>query len=597
MLPPNLNKWKLNRETENLLFFAQLIEEMLFNFSLEHFKLPALNTHTLCMELLGVLKQVDSRLLDPENLSPIGAELKAEIDRDPALDTLLGNQKANITRDLEDSTAGPFRHAAHTLNNLLATTYLPATVTLLRKKITDGDKEGITALTKNYLTELTYRGYSLEYIFFENKNHFFEGAEPKSIEDLSAFDAFVDLFPLEPKTWTVVFRTGKDFKYLREFPPQLNVTAGTEKPDLHFPRNPENIGIFLDRKFKLPHYLCFQNVTALDGFSARYAMEEKLLLVDGLAKFHVHRTELEWSRAALIFDAEKKHVGVFSKPVPAAMKRLDQNARQSSVFINDTAGAIFSENLSEASSLKLSRALKIHEMALKAPAPETQLRELLSMLELLFEPQEEEEERVPHLITRVVPYLIIGFPAKLAADLIKSIRNAGSKEAVDILYGVEHGHNLIEKCLLLVFTEENRQNRERLCRCLGSHPLLVHRIDSLSRAFISAPAIRASLEAYAGEIAWQIHRAFRAVKLGSHSGSNVSVVNKLVENIHSIADRVMNVLLDEISRKKTGTTIERIHQEILLQSQRHFEILEMRKDEICGRDNFNCLLFGDENPV
>jgi hypothetical protein len=326
-------------------------------------------------------------------------------------------------------------------------------------------------------------------------------------------------------------------------------------------------------------------------------MEEKLQILDGLAKYHIHRTELEWSRAALIFDADKTHVGVFNKPVPAILKRPDQNARQWSAFIKDTAAAIFSKNLDEVSSLMLSRTLRIHEMALKAPAPETQLRELLSMLEVLFSPQGDEDERAPQLIDRVVPYLLTGFPAKLAADLIKSIRNAGSKKALDILYAVEHGHNLIEKCLLLVFTEENRKNREQLCLCLGNHPLLIHRIVDLSKAFISAASVRTTLEAYAGEIAWQIHRAFRAVRLGSHSGRNISVVNKLVENIHSITDRVMNVLLDEIGRKKTATTIEKIHGDIRNHSQRHFEILEIRKDEICNRDNFNCLLFGDESPV
>jgi hypothetical protein len=59
----------------------------------------------------------------------------------------------------------------------------------------------------------------------------------------------------------------------------------------------------------------------------------------------------------------------------------------------------------------------------------------------------------------------------------------------------------------------------------------------------------------------------------------------------------MNLLLDEIGRKRNGTTIDRIHQEILLQSQRHFAILETRKEERCTRDNFNCLLFGDESPA
>ena len=595
MLPPNLNKWSLKRETGNILFFAQLIEELLFNFSLEHFKLPALNTHTISEELLQVLDQVESGFLGPENLVPIAAELRAKIERDPALDTLLGGNKTAFIQGLEDTASDYFKSAMRTFNNLLAEKYLQTTSALLRDRVEDGDRGTIVALTKNYLTELIYRGYSPEYIFFESKDHFFEGPNPEKIEDMSAFDGFLDLFPLEARKWTVVFRTGKDFKHIQTLPPHLEVSATTEIPDLRFPQKPENIGIFLDRKFKLPNYLTFRDVAALDGFSARYAMEEKLLLLDCLAKYHIHRTDLEWSRAALVFDSEKRNVGVFGKPAPAILKRPDQSARQFPKFLTDTAAVVFDKNLDRDSSLRLFRALQVHDLAIRAPAPESQLRELWSVIELLFTPEGEKEKSIPNLVARLVPYLTTGFPAKLAADLIKSIRNSGSREALDILYSVEQGKNLIEKCLLLVFTEEHRENRARLRHCLGNHPLLIHRIDYLSKAFLSAESIHTTLEAYGEEITWQVQRAYRTIRLPSQTGGNVSVVNKLVENLHSIADRAMNVLMDEIGRKKEETTIENIHEEIFLQAQRHFEILEKRKSETCNRDNFNCLLFGDES--
>lgn len=597
MLPPNLNKWTVNKETENILFFAQLIEELLFNFSLEHFKVPALNIHTLSEEILRVIEQIESGRFDPEGLPPIVDELNSEIDRDLALEPLLKDKKTAVIRELQaDASLKNLTISVRALNTLLKNEYLRSTTTLLREKMVHGEKGEIVSLTKNFLTELIYRGYSPENIFFENKNHFFEGSVPERIEDLSAFDAFVDLFPLKMKKWTVVFRTGKDFKHIHKFPPHLNVSATSEKPDMRFPRKLENIGIFLDRKFKLPHYLTFQNVTALDGFSARYAMEKKLLLLDYLAKYHIHRTELEWSRAALVFDSEKANVGVYGKPAPAILKKPDQNARQFSTFINDTAAAIFNEKLDEGSSLRLFRALQIHEMAIRAPAPENQLRELWSIVEVLFTPEGKEPEKISQFASRLIPYLTIGFPAKLAADLIKSIRNSSSKDALEILYSIEHGHNLIEKCLLLIFTDENRDNRDKLRRSLGNHFLLIHRIDYLSQAFFSADSIHSTLDAYSREISWQIHRVFRAIRLLGHTGQNVSVLNKLVESFHSITDRAMNVLMDEINRKKDPTTIEEIHAEIRMQAKRHFEILEDRKGELCTRDNFNCLLFGDESP-
>ena len=44
--------WPSLKEIEGLLFFAQKIEELLFHYSLDSYRVPALNTKARCKEIL-----------------------------------------------------------------------------------------------------------------------------------------------------------------------------------------------------------------------------------------------------------------------------------------------------------------------------------------------------------------------------------------------------------------------------------------------------------------------------------------------------------------------------------------------------------------
>ncbi|MBQ4491686.1 MAG: hypothetical protein II967_00115, partial [Deltaproteobacteria bacterium] len=77
------------------------------------------------------------------------------------------------------------------------------------------------------------------------------------------------------------------------------------------------------------------------------------------------------------------------------------------------------------------------------------------------------------------------------------------------------------------------------------------------------------------------------------SGKEVLSINKLVETLHSYLDRVMDVLLEEIVRKRDVTTLAGIHQEVATQFTVHEEILRTRRGERVTADNFRFIFFGD----
>ncbi|MBN1142619.1 MAG: hypothetical protein JXB25_12620, partial [Deltaproteobacteria bacterium] len=384
MLPPNLTRWTLNEETRNILFFAQLIEEMLFNYSLDIYKVPAFNTKILCKELLQITDEMDNPGFAAFDIQPVIEELMLEIRDDPVVDEVsptIKNQLIELLSHFYET--GELRVLLHQLYGFFEANYIERIGDLLKEKIIEGDRATVVKLTKVFLTELIDIGYSPEYIFFENKSFFFDSKSGRRIEGYSVLDDFLCNFSSIPKIWYVVFRTGKDFKYFKEFPVHMGVTTSAEKPDITFPEHDRNISIFLDRNFKLGNYLTFVDIEAFDGFSARQIAEQKLLMIEKFARFHVHRTELEWSRAALVYDLEKSSSGIYGKPVSAILKRPDHNPVQLPRILNGTIVTVFSDKLDDDSIQRLLRAFQRHDMAIISPAPESQLLELWSAVEAL----------------------------------------------------------------------------------------------------------------------------------------------------------------------------------------------------------------------
>ncbi|MCZ7400671.1 MAG: hypothetical protein O8C61_00440 [Candidatus Methanoperedens sp.] len=90
MLKPNLIKWGDSEELDGLLFFAQLIEEMLFNYTIDSYKAPAFNTKSRCIEILSTIEDIKEDRLQDGTLKPMLEELVWSLDSDIVAQKLIG---------------------------------------------------------------------------------------------------------------------------------------------------------------------------------------------------------------------------------------------------------------------------------------------------------------------------------------------------------------------------------------------------------------------------------------------------------------------------------------------------------------------------
>jgi len=79
----NLEKWKNLSACNNLLFFSQLVNELLFDYSIPSNRISTLNTHYLCLDALSAIESIDNNGVPEGTIKPIMEELYAELKKDP----------------------------------------------------------------------------------------------------------------------------------------------------------------------------------------------------------------------------------------------------------------------------------------------------------------------------------------------------------------------------------------------------------------------------------------------------------------------------------------------------------------------------------
>jgi len=595
MKAPDLTKWDIKPEIEGILLFAQLIDELLFDYTIDAYKIPALNSRTLALELLRSIEDYDANVLRKGAIRPIVNELVNRLAKDAVIQDIIGDYFGQYIDSLnKDQPIPELKAKVIFLINKLGDKYILTAKRQLKEAILNPkEKERITRLTRDYVIELIDKGYSPQFIYYESEKFIFSGRTPQKIDTPQIIDEYFNLFSAEKRTFHVIYRAGKSFSMIKGYSPNLGIEILEDTPELPF-GGAEKVRAFLGKHDQCPLFLIVKNNEALDETIARALADQRLFLIDSLSRYHIHRGELQRSSEALVYSDDYKRFGVSRKPNSAVMKRPDRPFERLADLIKDTVTVITSDRLDPESFLRLVRALWRHNTAIRSEAPENQLLEFWSAVEVLFPPTAEESDRVLQIAGAMVCFESSEYAAKIAADLYKAIKNSHCAGALEILNEIPEGGNVIEKCLALFSIEKNEPIRNKFYTMFEKHPLLKNRVYYLNTRFASADLVLKTLNAHTERVSWQIQRIYRSRNVIIHSGKTLPFVNILVENLHSYIDRVLDLINEKISRSSHPTTVDQIVFEVKLESESHLHILKKLGKEKCTSDNYKLILFGNK---
>jgi hypothetical protein len=586
MLKPKVDNWDENEELDGLLLFAQLIDEMLFDYTIDSYKPPVLNTHSLCEELSEIIDEVKDGFIKEKSIEPLKEELIWSLKNDPAAKSILGNRYSVILDYLKSSNNYNYIiSTTNTLKNLLDLNYISE----IKKQLIDlvsnpKEKEKLTILTKILISELLSRDYSQQYIYHETKNYFFQ---TQAITSPYQIEQYLNKYSFESGKYDVLFKGNSNFKHFQDLKLDIQIEINEDKLSPRTDYSDE--ADYLDENTEYPIFITFKEVEALDPFHARDVAELYLHSINNLASYKIHKARLTWYEKALVY-SPSNYVYIIKPPVSPMAKIRDSEMTELPAVIDDLI-PIFGK-LEPLSAYCIFNSFNFHSASNQTKSYENQLMNLWTALESLLPPPQ--EQRILHFINSFEPLLSRKYIQKLIIDLLRTLRlNLEEKDLYDIFSKLPSEYTDFEKCAALIsIKEKNEDLRKEIYELIGRNPLLRNRIFTLTEKLHSADNILETINLHKERIRWHLQRIYRARNLITHKGEKIFYVEQLVEHLHYYYHTIVD-LIQETSHEKHIDSLETIFNLIRIEHEAHMKVLKESKKEKCNYDNFKLFLFGN----
>lgn len=113
------NNWNDSFDNDGILYFAQRLEEMLFDYSIDLYRMPLLNTHGLAKEYCEVAKKVENNDIREYQRDAILEEFVDSFKNDIALKECWGQD--NIEKILKSFGSSSDKEKYNTISYISAT--------------------------------------------------------------------------------------------------------------------------------------------------------------------------------------------------------------------------------------------------------------------------------------------------------------------------------------------------------------------------------------------------------------------------------------------------------------------------------------------
>jgi len=582
------NHWKAS-DSSGLFFFAQIIDEALFDYALDSYKPRSLNSRLLCIEAIRTIDFAKNGVIKRANLKSIIDELIDAVKSDLTIRSILGYKYDslinNINKNFEKDEA---------LKNVISLLYyhlddrkyLNKVKELLIEKIIAGkEKEHIYNLTKTFLTELINYGYSSNYIYYKSNDFFFN---KKNEVTSNSPEDFFNLFKFQEKEYDVLYRVSSHFKEFVPIVPKFNLEL-FEKFDLE----DSIIGKakFLKGKKSDEIFILCKKIKAFDDFKAKIVSEMPLTKIANLFSFYHHKERPFISETAVVFNKTDSTILIIENPQKSIIKKEDikpMAAVQKVKLLVDTL------DLPKSTLLRITRAIDLHSIALETTELENKLLSLWTAVETLIPKDTESgKDRIVQIVESIIPSQTVNYFNQILKQAASDFYNYDNKLAKETLLKVKlkKKESFIDTIFALISTAENEDLRTNLFTQLDKHPLLRWRLFFLNKVFSTAKETEGFLLNHQKRVEWQIRRIYRVRNLIVHSGTMPSYTNLLIENLHNYFDIFLNLVIDDAIKFKRVKTVEqsilemRFKHELILKNlskcKKSAITLETYKDILC----------------
>lgn len=569
MLFRSLTKWDDLAKTPAMLCLAQLLEEMLFEFSLDTYKPSVMHTGLLCVEALATIRAVEAGTIKAPNVFHVTAELAANFEKDAVATALSPLPPASFMPALKNPKT-PVRELQTVLEllsvHLTTRKYRAKNEELLLATARNaGSMADIRRLARTYVTTLTSVGFSKNFLYEKTKEFFHYGAGritgPDSLTD------FFSLFPGDSTDYTVIFRVDQIFEHVSPAFDKMGLKiTKNPPPNLDLTPYPTIYGSTL-----LGLYATIEKVPARDHYSARDSAERMLKLSSTLLTLFHHKERPAWLDECVVHNAKANSYHLVGAPTNSMHKCADLLQTVASKRLQEF---ISHFSLEEESFSRFVRSAQLHALAVGSNADENQILNLWIALESLVPSETKADDvcNIGHIIDSLVPVLNFGYIERLMNSLVKDLLEWNRNSMRAAIKAVP-GKKLTEKLARIVALPEYAAEKNKIEAAFKEFHLLRSRFDYFSQMFASPRGVADALDAHRQRLEWQIRRIYRTRNIIVHSGTTPRYTKVLIEHTHDYLDTVLNALVRLASTPKSIHSVSQGFKFIELRYQRYYNEL------------------------
>lgn len=533
---------------KNMIMFIQALEEVLFYYSFESYKMPSLNAHFLCMDLLQTKRNIDNKSITEGNFIPLAEEFESMLESDivlksyiPQIDVVLKSRdklgmivdyrkselKAKISKYSE--AAGYICEISDTGNMYLNTIFSLLEENILTEECGYNNWENIYSLTRILATELMNGGYSSEYISQELKEVFLNKGKKVKCEEQILVD-FFNKFTFERKSYQVIFginaETAKILKHIKDITVKEPSRETRKKLDLKH-KGDCIVELFLE------------NVDKHEVANAGYGYVNTII---GLHRISQHHKPVFIKPLAQINEIDDEITILSSKVVRIGknvLLRANNESQLQSYFFDEQ----LLNNVQPPETFF--RAVSLHNSALDSKEPTNQLLDLWTAVETLIGFKSGDEDKINVVCEIVTSVLNRIYLYSHMAQLYKDISAVLGGEGERVINAIRGEEQDIWKLAKMLAVEDFQESYKELYGMLEEYPLLQYRMEYFSKKiFVDSKSVYEELKRHKQKLKWQIMRIYRNRNMIVHNGEHMPYLNIILGNLHYYIDAMFDLLIE-----------------------------------------------------
>ena len=543
--------WEKNNYTPALLLFAETLEEATFHYSYESYKIPALNCHFLCYDIIQTAKDIERKVLMDGNFIPLSEEFEQILREDVFIASCIDNNKTLLYAKDKNSVyfdlsicdlktkINRYPEIAVFIIDVCETgnTYLRFILSLIIDNIFSDvysyeNSSIIYTMSRMLISDLVNSGYSKEYVYTTIIDYFFNPHKPVMCNEDTVV-GFFNCFTFEEYNYQVIF--GINRKAARIFSKLDSITVripnGYEKRLLNLQREDDSVAIY--------------KIETIDPYSAFINAANFINTILALHRVNQHESKLFITSKAIVEKQKADDIyenGILVQSSINPMKKKGNSSDLHALFDDIT----LINNIDPP--VAFYRAIALHNGAIESKDISNQLLNLWTIIEVLIDTKRDNEDKINTICSTLGAILNRCYIYSCLEQLLTDIRVCSPSDIDTVLSQIEieeQDIDAVEKFALILSLEKYKHLLLIILSNVEEYPLLTHRIKMYSEhIFADSQSIYEHLHRHGKRIQWHIMRIYRNRNMIVHNGAYMPYRDIIVENLHYYVDVLIDTLME-----------------------------------------------------